>query len=325
MAAPAVIALGEVMLRLSPDPGERLETARSLRVHPGGAEANVTAALARLGVPCAFVSALPESPLGHRIAGELRAAGVSLAWMQWIAGARIGTYYVDQAPPSGPRATDVLYDRAESAFARAIRWPADALAGARYAVVSGITPALSPQARTAARELARDARAHGVALCVDVNYRSRLWPVAAARTELAPLLAAADIVVCSAVDAAQVLEIDPDDPVALRERWSPGAGICVITQAQRGAIATARGDEGVVRADGVPTVPVDRLGLGDAFLAGLLFGLLEDWTLERALTAGTMLAALKATVAGDFSLTRRADLLQALGDGDPVPAGTVRR
>ncbi len=325
MAAPAVVALGELMLRLSPDPGERLETARSLRVHPGGSEANVTAALARLGVPSALVTALPESPLGRRVAGELRAAGVSLEWVQWIAGARLGTYFVEPAPPSGPRATDVLYDRAGSAFAQTIRWPQDALTGARAAVVSGITPALSPEARTAAQALARDAHAHGVALCVDVNYRSRLWTPSTARTELAPLLVAADIVVCSAADAAQVLEIDPGDPQALRERWSPQAGICVITQAERGAIAVAGGDEGIVRAAGVPTVPVDRLGLGDAFLAGLLFGLLEDWALERALTAGTMLAALKATVAGDFSLTRRAELLQALGDGDPVPVGTVRR
>jgi 2-dehydro-3-deoxygluconokinase len=309
MTAPAVVGLGEVMLRLSPVPGRRLENADSLNVHTGGAEANVLAGLARLGVPTALVSALPDSSLGRRAAAELAAAGVDLGLLQWLPNARMGTFFVEQG--FGARATTVLYDRSGSAFAEGIGWPPGALAGAAYALVSGITPALGAPARAAVGAMIDEAERGGVPLCLDVNYRARLWSPEAARETLAPLLGRAEVAVCGAHDAEHVFRADPDDPAAFRARWAPRAGICVITHGEFGCRAVGKGDE-LIATEAIGTEIVDRPGLGDAFLAGLLHTLLGGGDLEAALRAGVALAALKATVAGDISLARREDLTALL-------------
>ncbi|HEY4829417.1 MAG TPA: sugar kinase [Solirubrobacteraceae bacterium] len=309
-----VVGLGEVMLRFSPARGRRIENADALSVNAAGAEANVLGALARLGRRAALVTAFPDSPPGRRAAGELLAAGVDLAHARWIGGARMGTFYVELGV--GARVTNVWYDRAGSAFARHVEWPSSALRGARYAVLSGITPALSVGARTAALAMIKEADQLGVPVCLDVNYRARLWSPEAAREALTALLGHAGIVVCSADDAVTLFDADPDDPAAFRARWAPRARVCAITHGERGAVAVGD-DEAIIAVDAPATEIVDRLGLGDAFLAGLLHGLLEELPLMEALRAGAALAALKATVAGDLSLARREDLDAALARVEP--------
>jgi 2-dehydro-3-deoxygluconokinase len=250
--------------------------------------------------------------LGRRAASDLAAAGVSLDWVEWLAGGRMGTFFVEQG--TGARPTEVFYDRSGSAFAERARWPSGALDGARFGVLSGVTVAISSCARAAALAMVQECRSADVPLCLDVNYRARLWSASAAREMLAPLLSMATIVICSGRDAQRLFDADPDDPLALRDQWAPSASICVITQSERGAIAS--GPDGVRWAPAIATAMTDRLGLGDAFVAGLLFGLLQDWGLQAALEAGSALAALKATVAGDFSLSRRTDLEAALARTD---------
>jgi 2-dehydro-3-deoxygluconokinase len=288
-------------------------------VHAAGAEANVAAALARLGVPASLITALPDSPLGHRAAGELAAAGVDLRGVQWHAGARMGTFFVEQGPPV--RATSVWYDRAASAFAELIEWPTGALDGARVAVLSGITPALSPAARRAAAAMVAEAVASGVSLCVDVNHRARLWSAEQAREALSPLLAQADIVVCAERDARALFGAEAAQPAALRDGWAPRASVCVVTRGERGC-AGVSADGSAIEVEAVPTTLVGRLGLGDAFVAGLLRSLLADDDLTAALRSGGALAALKATVSGDLSLAR-ADDLDALLD-QPTPRAVLR-
>jgi 2-dehydro-3-deoxygluconokinase len=293
------------MLRLSPPTGRRIENADVLDVHAAGAEANVLAGLARLGVPSALVSVLPETPLGRRAAAELAAAGVELGRIGWIANGRMGTFFVEHG--LGARSTSVLYDRAGSALAEAIQRPPGSLDGVCYALVSGITPALSVAARDATSAMFAEAADRGVPVCVDVNYRSRLWSPEMARECLSPILARAGVVVCSARDADTVFGAGADDPARFRARWAPQASVCVITAGDSGARAVAETDE-VVAVEALDTFVVDRLGLGDAFVAGLLDGLLRHCSVEEALRAGTVLAAMKATVAGDLSLTRRQEL-----------------
>lgn len=305
VAGSTAVGLGEVMLRLSPAIGHRIETASSLDVHVAGAEGNVLAALARLGVRSSLVTAFPDAPAGRRAAAELLAAGVDLTYARRIADSRIGTFYVERGV--GARATSVWYDRARSAFAEHVAWIPGALLGARMAVLSGITPALSAAARRAAAGMADEADERGVPLCFDVNYRPRLWPPEAARAELSPLLARAKIAVCSAHDAQAVFDADPDDVPAFRERWAPRAEVCVITRGKRGAIATGDGGRPIVT-EAFATTVVDRLGIGDAFVAGLLHGLLAERPLAVALEEGAALAALKATVAGDLSVASAEDL-----------------
>lgn len=303
-----MVVFGEAMLRLSPPSGERLRSASSWAVHVAGAEANVAVDLAMLGVPVAWVGALPASPLGLRAASALRAAGVDLGLVEWVPGARIGLFLVDHG--TGARATSVLYDRADSAFARAARWPAGGLGAATFAVVSGVTPAISQRAREAAGRMAREAAAAGVRLCVDVNYRARLWSPAQARAALEPLLRLADVVVCSEADAVAVFDVEPD-PETFRARFAPAATMCVVTRSERGVLA-ASGD-GLHDVPALETTVVDRLGMGDAFLAGLLHGLLEDCGHEAALRRGVTLAALKSTIGGDHAAVDAEELRAAAG------------
>jgi 2-dehydro-3-deoxygluconokinase len=302
------VTFGEAMLRLSPTGGRRLQTPGELVAHVAGAEANVAAALAGLGIPTAWASVLPDTPLGRRAAAELAGAGVDLDLVEWVDDERLGLFFVEQG--AGARPTAVWYDRRDSAFARRARWPHGALAGVRYAVLSGVTPAVSPAAAHAAAELAREAGETGTRLVVDVNHRARLWDAAAARAALEPLLAAADVVVCSAADARTVFALDPD-PAALRARVAPSASLCVVTRSAAGAEAVdAAGERYATPA--LETRIVDRLGLGDAFLAGLLCGLLDEAGPAEALRRGAALAALKATVPGDLALVSRAELDAAL-------------
>jgi 2-dehydro-3-deoxygluconokinase len=300
-----VVCFGEVMLRLSSPRERRLSRVEALAVHVAGAEANVAVDLALLGVPAAWVGVLPDGPLGDRAAAELAGAGVDLGHVDRVPG-RMGLFFVEHG--AGARPTQVHYDRADSAFALDARWPAGALDGARYAVVSGITPALSPAAAAATTALADEAAADGCGLVVDVNFRARLWSAEACARALRPLLQRAEVVLCSAADARGVLGLEPD-PLAVAADVAPQARAVVVT---RGADEVVGAFDGVVhRAVPPPTEIVDRLGMGDALLAGMLFGLLEGAEPAEVLTHGTTLAALAATVAGDHAHATRADLLAA--------------
>jgi 2-dehydro-3-deoxygluconokinase len=152
-----------------------------------------------------------------------------------------------------------------------------------------------------------EAVASGVSLCLDVNHRARLWSAEQAGETLAPLLAQADIVVCADRDARALFGAEAAQPAVLRDRWAPRASVCVVTRGERGCAGVSV--DGVpVEIDAVPTTMVDRLGLGDAFVAGLLRSLLADGDLAAALRSAAALAALKATVSGDLSLARSDDL-----------------
>src|SRR5829696_6187692 len=140
-----IIAFGEVMVRLAPPHFQRLEQARSLDVEIGGAELNTAVGLARLGRSAAWVSRLPDNPLGKLVANRVREAGVSDRFVQFAADGRCGLYFLEFG--AAPRASSILYDRKDSSVALAQRgvfdWPA-ILAGAKWLHVSGITAALSP-------------------------------------------------------------------------------------------------------------------------------------------------------------------------------------
>ncbi len=300
------MGLGEVLCRFSPPQGERLEQARDLSVHVGGAEANVVAALARFGIASSIVSCLPNSPLGRRARGELALAGVDLRHLTMgAAKERIGTFFAERS--SGVWPTEVWYDRAESYFARAIEWPQGSLNGARFAVMSGITPAISEHARLACEAMLREAHETGAKVCLDVNYRARMWSIDAAREALEPFLAAASLVVCSERDATLLFGPEANDPRWLLDRYAPAAEYCVVTQGERGALGF-QANVGPCRVEARPTRGGDRIGIGDAFTAGVICGLVENQSMSEALSLGSRSAALKAGTVGDMSLARRRDL-----------------
>jgi 2-dehydro-3-deoxygluconokinase len=310
-----VVTLGEAMLRLSPPDGGRLEQAASLDAHVAGSELNLAVALASLGVPARWLSALPDTPLGRRVASDARAAGVDTGHVEWVEGGRLGLFFVEFGVP--PRPTSVLYDRGHSAFGRMAALDDGALDGARFAVVSGVTAALGDTGRALAERFAQLAGEAGAGLCIDVNHRSRLWSADEARAALTPLAERAEVVVCSRADAETVFGITherPEDALrAFREGVAPHSGVVVVTLGGGGAVAAA-GDADPLHQAAYPAAVRDRFGGGDAFMAGLLWGLVEDAPLDDALQRAAALAALKCTVAGDFARFTQAEVRAVICD-----------
>ncbi|WP_231578021.1 sugar kinase [Thermorudis peleae] len=306
-----VVSFGETMIRLSPPLGERLETATRLDVRIGGTESNVAVALARLRHPVAWCSALPDNPLGRRIAAELRWHGVDVSLVHWVEGGRVGVYYLDVG--IAPRPTQVLYDRAGSAVATIDPTCIDPtiVRYARWLHLTGITPALSPNCRAIAHALVEAAQQAEIPLCFDVNYRSLLWSPEEAAETLAPFCASATVLICGRADAETLwgLHGAPEEVlVGLVQRFH--APITLLTLGDGGVLAEANGQRYHVPA--LPATVIDRIGAGDAFTAGVLHGLLERVDLAQALRYGVALAALKITMNGDLALITRHELEAAL-------------
>ena len=187
-----IVTFGELMLRLAAPDRERLLQSARLAATFGGAEANVAASLARFGHRARLVTVLPDNAVGHAALDQLRLTGMDTSLVR-IATGRLGLYFI--TPGAVLTSTDVLYDRAGSAFAEtrseAWNWPA-LLQGADWLHVSGVTPGIGPRACQAALDAADAAVAAGVRLSFDGNYRSRLWatwdgnPAAVWRTAVSP-------------------------------------------------------------------------------------------------------------------------------------------
>lgn len=308
-----VTAIGEVMLRLSVPVGARMERTRALDVHPGGAEGNVLAGLARLGRACAWGSALPDNALGRLIANEMRLAGIDLAGLLWRPAGRVGLYFAEFAAP--PRNSDVIYDRADSCAAQLEPddMPWDLLMDTRHFHVSGITPALSPAGLAATQRALREARARGVTISFDINYRAKMWSPAQARQALLPLLPGIDLLFCGQGDADAVFGCQGPPAAALRQ---------LAALAQVGAVVMSAGDSGIrawqqgeeLQQDAQPVTIVDRLGAGDAMAAGVLHGFL-DGDLAGGLRYGSLLAALALTQHGDMLVATQAEIESLLRTG----------
>jgi 2-dehydro-3-deoxygluconokinase len=296
---PSVSTLGEAMLRLSVSAGERLEDASGYEVHVAGAEANVAFALARVGVAARWTSALPRNALGSRVASTLSAGGVDVASVHWVDGARLGTYFVEFSP--FPRPSKVVYDRVDSASARAtvadFDW--DRVLDATAFHISGISFALSESAGAVARHAVTEARRRGLFVSFDINYRRRLWSpeeAAAALREIAPQL---DLVVCAAKDASLLFGLEgATREIAARLREELRVDSVVVTNGATGAASASAG--GSLEQPAFDVQVIDRIGAGDAFAAGLLWGLLAEESMHCGLQRGAAMAALKMTLRGDL-------------------------
>lgn len=308
-----IVTFGEAMFRLTVPGHARLEDVDQLQVDVAGAELNVAVAMASLGIASSWISAVPDSPVGRRIELAATASGVMIGSVVRVPETRLGVFFVENGV--APRPLSVWYDRLDSAFARTDSFDFEPLAGARFAVISGITAGLGPASAGALRGFVDAARSNGVELCLDVNYRERLWPVDAARDSIGRLMAEAGVVVCSARDAERVFGCVGSPEEALRElsrRWCPTARVVVLTVGSDGALG--RAGEIVEHQTAFRADVVDRFGAGDAFMAGLLWGLLSG-DLVHALRAGAALAALKCSVRGDQARFSAAELVAVMAGG----------
>ena len=289
---------GEAMVRLSVRPGETVETATRLDFFTGGSEANTAVALARMGMKTAWVSRLTKNPLGRRVAGDIARHGVDISGVLWTDADRVGLYFVEFNPP--PASAAVTYDRADSAFCRTLPrdlpWPL--LLDTRVLHLTGNTPALSPNCRRAVLTAREKAREKKVPVSFDVNYRARLWKPAAAVKALLPLINDTALLVMTEEDAATLFHLKgAPERVAKGIRSSFKCQVAVLTLGARGAVAWD--GKKLYAAPGFERIEViDRVGAGDAFTAGLVYGWLRG-DLAAGLRYGVAASALKMGVRGD--------------------------
>jgi 2-dehydro-3-deoxygluconokinase len=295
--------------------------------------------LAQWGHRATVVSVLPDNAVGHAAAGELRRYGVQTDTIQYRPG-RMGLYFLTVG--AGHRPSEVLYDREGSAFALAppelIDWTS-VLTGVSWLHLSGITPAVSPQAAEAALRAARAARASGVAVSFDCNYRAKLWERwhGDARPILRDLVDHADLLFAEQRDIALILGRSFDDvPAAEQFRVAGNEALATFSRLKRIA-TTVRIQRSVddhdlsaamLTREGLRTTRsysigriIDRIGSGDAFAAGILHGVRTQMDDQGCVDFGLAAACLKHSIPGDFNLVGIAEVQNLLRD-----AGfTVRR
>lgn len=309
-----LVTLGEVLLRLAIPSPARIETIRQLDVQIGGAEANVAATVARLGLRTAWISALPANAWGDRVRRELTAHGVDCAHVRRTEGARMGLYFLEYGVP--PRPIRVLYDRRDSAFARLtadeVDW--EPVRRARLVHLSGVTAGLGDGGRA----LVRRAMDEAVVLSFDVNYRAALWSPAEARRFIEPILPRARYFFVGEEEAATVFELT-GEPKAMLE--------ALARRAPKATIALLRGAEGSLVRDGdrlyAPTHRkavhiVDPIGAGDAYVAGFLWAMLRERPIQEAVDTADMVATLKCSTWGDIATIDARDVEDGLAGGPGV-------
>lgn len=303
-----LVTFGEAMLRLAPPNFQRLEQTTTLDVQVGGAELNVAVAAQRLGLRTAYVTRLTRNPLGSMIAGKAREHGVDTSHIVWTEEDRVGLYFVEFG--ASPRASSVLYDRRDSAMARIrpgeVNWE-EIFAGARAFHTTGITPALSPSAAQVTEQAVTTAKEKGLLVSLDLNYRAKLWGPQEARRVMTRLVEKADILITTEEDAERVFGVKEASYEKVAERLSHEFKVKAVAITLREtpsvwrntwtAIAYAGG--AILRGPVYDIEIVDRVGAGDAFAGGFLYGYLTQ-DVEAGLRYGVALSTLKQTNPGDL-------------------------
>lgn len=330
-----IITLGEIMLRLSPVGNDRFIQSETLRVIPGGGEANVAVSLANYGHEAYFVSKLPKHEIGQMAVNALRRYGVDTSFVA-RGGDRVGLYYAETGASMRP--SKVVYDRAHSAIAEAKPEDFDfdaIMEGAQWFHWSGITPAISDNAAELTRLACEAAKRHGVTVSVDLNFRKKLWTSEKAISVMRPLMKYVDVCIGNEEDAQLCLGFKPDADVEggqtdasgyhkIFEQMKQEFGFKYVVSTLRESFsATHNGWKALIyngeefnesrRYDIMPII--DRVGGGDSFSGGLIHGLLTKPTQGEALEFAVAASALKHTINGDFNLVT-VDEVEALAAGN---------
>lgn len=325
-----VVTFGEVLLRLSPPLNERFFQSPQLRTFWGGAEANVAAGLAWLGVPSAHVTLFPDNAVGEAAMRSLQGDGVDMSHARRGAG-RQGVYFLD--PGAGERPLSVTYDRAGSAFANQrgdeFDW-SRILAGASWLHVSGVSAALGDGPYAGVRHAVDAANALGVPVSLDLNHRPALWAGRDPKPLMQPLAAQASLLIGNPGAIAVMLGITTDgewpeapEAVAVTARAvHEQFGCARVAVTQREVVSASEhgwqahlydaASETMWSARRYRMRVIDRVGGGDSFVAALLHQFGQGAPLPEALEFATGASALKLTVSGDVNRVTMRDVTQFL-------------
>lgn len=312
-----VVTLGEIMLRLSTEKMGRIQQSNEFEAHYGGGEANVAVSLANFGHQVYFASKVPDNSLGTAVYKHLRSYGVGTDYLL-VGGERLGTYYMETG--IGERAAKVIYDRKGSSFAMMseLEWDLDKLfLNVDVFHISGITPALSVLWREWLLDLIKKAKQAGAKISFDINYRQMLWSTKEASETLQRILPFVDYCSAGRLDAYHLLRIqecqkenETEELIACYQKMHALFPTIELFYSTKRTIHSASDNEligtvwspneGYQESKSHHIHPiVDRVGGGDAFAAGILHGVLNNWELTQTVQFATAASALKHTVHGD--------------------------
>ncbi|HXS56139.1 MAG TPA: sugar kinase [Hanamia sp.] len=337
-----VVTLGEIMLRLSTPDFKRFVQADSLDVTYGGGEANVSAALCNYGLQGVFVSKVPDNAIGQSAINHLRRYGVDT---QFVArgGKRLGIYFLETG--ASARASQVIYDRADAAIAEAEISDFDfdkIFEGASWFHTTGITPALSDKAAALTEAALKAAKAKGLTTSIDLNYRKKLWSKEKAREVMTRLCQHVDVCIGNEEDADTTLgfkssgtdvtkgELNLDGYKDVFQQMKEKFGFKYIASTLRESHSASDNGWSALVYDGTEFYHskeyevriVDRVGSGDSFASGFIYGLVTGMDLKDAAEFGVAASALKHTIPGDLNHATLAEV-KTLMKGDA--SGRVQR
>lgn len=337
-----VVTFGEIMMRLATPGLRRFVQADTFEVTYGGGEANVAVSLANFGLESVFVTRLPDNPLGQAALNHLRRFGVNTEYIT-RGGSRLGIYFLETGASQRP--SGVIYDRAGSAISEAGKgdFPWQVIFhDARWFHFTGITPALSSGAAAATREACKAAKNAGVKVSCDLNYRKKLWTPEEAREVMGGLMPYVDVVVANEEDAEKVFgikasasdveqgKLDEEGYREVARRLQEEFNLEQVAITLRESFSASDNGWSGLLYDGKEYYKsrrynihiVDRVGGGDAFAAGLIFGLLQEWEPRETVEFAAAASCLKHTIPGDFNMVS-AEEVQRLAGGEA--SGRVQR
>ena len=337
-----VVTFGEIMLRLTPDGYYRFLQAKSFNSTYGGGEANVAISLANFGVDVSFVTKLPKHEIGQAALNNLRQFGVNTSEIK-RGGDRLGIYFLEKG--ASQRSSKVIYDRAGSSIAKAEKNDFDwekIFENTKWFHFTGITPALGDNLVEICADALKAAKSLGVTVSCDLNYRKNLWSKEKAGEVMSQLLPFVDVCIANEEDASDVFGIKAENTDVYsgslnREAYKEVVQKLITRFNLKKAAITLResisanyNNWAAMLYDGkeffyskkYPVHIVDRVGGGDSFGAGLIYGFLEGWPSNEILEFAAAASCLKHSIEGDFNLTS-VDEVKKLISGDA--SGRVQR
>ena len=339
-----VVCFGEVMMRLCPPGYLRLSQTDKLEMTFGGAECNVAVSLANYGAHARYVTRLPENPIAEAFLYQMRGFGVDVGSIA-RGGDRVGIYFVEKGASMRP--SKVIYDRKHSAIAEAKVGDFDwdrIFEGADWFHWTGITPALSDSAAEVTLEAVKAAKARGITVSCDLNYRKNLWSREKAKAVMTELVKYVDVMIANEEDSKDVFGIAAEGTdietgklseagyrdLAKKLSATFGAKKVAFTLRESfsandnnwSALLYDAATDTAVRSRQYAIRIVDRVGGGDSFGAGLIYGLMNGYTDEKAINFAAAASALKHTIEGDFNRVTLDEVEKLMGGS---ASGRVQR
>ena len=293
-----VVTVGEGLLVLRAPNCGILERSHQLEILVGGAEINVAVGLARLGIPSAWMSRLPNNPIARNVVSQIRGVGVDVSRIKWVPNGRVGIMYSELGVP--PRANQVVYDRANSAASEMsiadLDW--DTITKAKVLHTTGIMAGISATARATTISMCKRAHDSGVKVSFDVNFRAKVYPREEASTLISEITPYIDVLIAGDEEARNLMGVSAwtaeEMARSIHERYQ--VSVCVLTLGEKGSIAW---DGSQFYHGSVYHVNrLNRFGSGDSFVAGFLYGYLRN-DLQMGMDYGSAIAAYKMTLPND--------------------------